>query len=69
MTFFTLKNFHSYYGDYLLQEAIIWDGPSYETTKTEVPGHSRCDTIEIPLFSNTINADHRPKFAAIHQEG
>jgi hypothetical protein len=47
------------------EEAIKWGGPSDETGKTEVPYHSRCDTIKIPPCSKALSADHRPKFCSL----
>jgi hypothetical protein len=32
--------------------------PSDETEKTEVPCHSRCDTIKIPPCSKALSAEH-----------
>ena len=34
---------------------------SDETTKTEVPYHSRFGTIKIPLCPKAVSAVHRPK--------
>jgi hypothetical protein len=33
----------------------------YETGKTEVPCHSRCDAIKIPPCSKALSAEHRLK--------
>jgi hypothetical protein len=45
-----------------------WGGPSDDTGKTEVPCHSRCDTIKIPPCSKALSAEQRPKFAALHEK-
>jgi hypothetical protein len=38
---------------------------SDEAGKTEVPCHSRCGMIKIPLCSKALSAEHRPKSPAM----
>jgi hypothetical protein len=45
-----------------------WGSPSDETGKTEAPCHWRCGTIKIPPCSKALSAEHRPNFAALHQQ-
>jgi hypothetical protein len=46
-------------------DTILWGSPLDETRKTEVPCHSRCDTIKISPCSKALSAEHRPKFYSL----
>jgi hypothetical protein len=40
------------------------DGPSDESENNEVPSHSRCGMIKIPLCSKALSAELRPAFCS-----
>ena len=51
--------------EYVLNTPLINCGsPSDETATSDAPCHSRCDIIKSFFFSNTVDAEERPRFCS-----